>query len=188
MPENKSSESRRKLLKSIAAGSGVVAAGKSLPELWRKPVVNSVMLPAHAATTGSGGNTDEGCPAVTLPDIVVKCADPDIQKYTNFYVIDDVSSPCPVVKEIAPPAAANSTLFSIGLSHIQNKSGGFAVRAFVGPRTAKGNYSCGEIAETGGDPLPWPIKSLSGADWQVTFNAAVSKGGMSITNFVFVPA
>jgi hypothetical protein len=44
-------ESRRKLLKSIAAGSGAIVAGKSLPESWSKPVVDSVMLPAHAQTS-----------------------------------------------------------------------------------------------------------------------------------------
>ena len=51
MTDKKSSESRRKLLKSIAAGSGVIVAGKSLPESWSKPVVDSVMLPAHAQTS-----------------------------------------------------------------------------------------------------------------------------------------
>ena len=40
-----SDQSRRKLLKSIAAGSSAVIAGKSLPESWTKPVVDSVMLP-----------------------------------------------------------------------------------------------------------------------------------------------
>ena len=44
-------ENRRKLLKSIAAGSGAVIAGKSLPESWSKPVVDSVMLPVHAQTS-----------------------------------------------------------------------------------------------------------------------------------------
>ena len=51
MTDKKSSESRRKLLKSIAAGSGAIIAGKSLPESWSKPVVDSVMLPAHAQTS-----------------------------------------------------------------------------------------------------------------------------------------
>lgn len=46
-----SNESRRKLLKSIAAGSGAVVAGKSLPESWSRPLVDSVMLPAHAQTS-----------------------------------------------------------------------------------------------------------------------------------------
>ena len=51
MTDKKSSESRRKLLKSIAAGSGAIVAGKSLPESWSRPVVDSVMLPAHAETS-----------------------------------------------------------------------------------------------------------------------------------------
>ena len=51
MTDKKSSESRRKLLKSIAAGSGAIVAGKSLPESWSKPVVDSVMLPVHAQTS-----------------------------------------------------------------------------------------------------------------------------------------
>jgi hypothetical protein len=51
MTDKQSNDSRRKLLKSIAAGSGAVVAGKSLPESWTKPVVDSILLPAHAATT-----------------------------------------------------------------------------------------------------------------------------------------
>ena len=51
MTDKKSSENRRKLLKSIAAGSGAIVAGKSLPESWSRPVVDSVMLPAHAQTS-----------------------------------------------------------------------------------------------------------------------------------------
>jgi len=47
-----SNSSRRKLLKSIAAGSGAIVAGKSLPESWSRPVVDSVILPAHAQTSG----------------------------------------------------------------------------------------------------------------------------------------
>ena len=42
---------RRKVLKTIAAGGGAVALGKSLPEQWSKPVVDSVLVPAHAQAT-----------------------------------------------------------------------------------------------------------------------------------------
>ena len=48
---SESSNSRRKLLKTFAAGSGAVVAGKNLPESWTRPVVDSVMLPAHAQTS-----------------------------------------------------------------------------------------------------------------------------------------
>lgn len=51
MTESKSNSKRRSLLKSIAAGSGAIVAGKSLPESWSKPVVDAVILPAHAETT-----------------------------------------------------------------------------------------------------------------------------------------
>lgn len=51
MPGKKQGDSRRKLLKSIAAGGGAILASKSLPESWSRPVVDAVMLPAHAQTS-----------------------------------------------------------------------------------------------------------------------------------------
>ncbi len=43
---------RRLVLKTLAAGGGVVVAGKTLPQSWYKPVVETVVLPAHAQTSG----------------------------------------------------------------------------------------------------------------------------------------
>jgi hypothetical protein len=43
--------SRRRVLKSIAAGGGAVITGGSLTKDWVKPVVKSVVLPAHAQTS-----------------------------------------------------------------------------------------------------------------------------------------
>lgn len=57
MSDKKSGDSRRKLLKSIAAGSGAIVAGKSAPESWSKPVIDAVMLPAHAETTDDTGSS-----------------------------------------------------------------------------------------------------------------------------------
>ena len=65
MTDKKSSESRRKLLKSIAAGSGAVVAGKSLPESWTTPVVDSVMLPAHAQTSPAETPPADDTPTVS---------------------------------------------------------------------------------------------------------------------------
>ncbi len=47
-PEN---QSRRRLLKVLGAG-GAAASTLSLPEKWAKPVVDAVLLPAHAQLTG----------------------------------------------------------------------------------------------------------------------------------------
>lgn len=44
-------KSRRALLKSIAAGGGVIVAGKTLPDKWAKPAVEAIVLPAHAETS-----------------------------------------------------------------------------------------------------------------------------------------
>lgn len=49
--DKKTTEDRRKLLKSVAAGGGAIIAGKTLPEKWTKPAIDSVMLPAHAQTS-----------------------------------------------------------------------------------------------------------------------------------------
>ena len=43
--------SKRKLLKSFAAGSGAIIASQALPEQWAEPVIDTVILPAHAETT-----------------------------------------------------------------------------------------------------------------------------------------
>ena len=52
---NKTNEnnSRRKLLKTAAASSGLAVAATALPANWTKPVVDSILLPAHAQTSGA---------------------------------------------------------------------------------------------------------------------------------------
>ena len=44
-------KARRNILKSVAAGGTMVAA---MPAKWSTPIVDSVVVPAHAATTGPG--------------------------------------------------------------------------------------------------------------------------------------
>lgn len=58
---------RRRVLKSMAAGGGAVVAAKSVPGEWTRPVVDAVLLPAHAQTTqtfvaaaGAAAATDIG--------------------------------------------------------------------------------------------------------------------------------
>ena len=51
MKDQKSIEKRRKILKTLILGSGVAVTSKSLPNAWRKPIVETVLLPAHAGTT-----------------------------------------------------------------------------------------------------------------------------------------
>jgi len=46
-------QARRKAIKKIAVGVGVVAGYSALPEKWTKPVVGQMILPAHAETSAA---------------------------------------------------------------------------------------------------------------------------------------
>lgn len=43
---------RRRLLKSITLGGGMATAVRAVPQSWRQPVIDSVVLPVHAQTSG----------------------------------------------------------------------------------------------------------------------------------------
>lgn len=47
-----SATSRRKALKKMLVGAGVAAGAAGLPSKWAKPVVDKVLVPAHAQTSG----------------------------------------------------------------------------------------------------------------------------------------
>ena len=67
---------RRPLLKAIGAGIGGGAALSLLPKSWTRPVVHSVIVPAHAAaspavtTTTTKAPTTSGAPSGTTPQPV----------------------------------------------------------------------------------------------------------------------
>ncbi|NOY15491.1 MAG: hypothetical protein GXP23_00910 [Gammaproteobacteria bacterium] len=48
---DKKLEKRRKALKKILAGSGTVVSAAAMQDKWAKPVIESVVLPAHAQTS-----------------------------------------------------------------------------------------------------------------------------------------
>lgn len=52
-------DSRRTLLKSLATGGGVAISVTALPERWIRPVVDSVVLPAHAVTSDGYRDTQQ---------------------------------------------------------------------------------------------------------------------------------
>ncbi|MEM7194385.1 MAG: hypothetical protein AAF402_05500 [Pseudomonadota bacterium] len=69
----KSNPVRRKVL-------GIAAAGSiTAPAVWKAPVVDSIVLPVHAETTGGGGDPGGGTtepPATTLPPCLGRATDP----------------------------------------------------------------------------------------------------------------
>jgi hypothetical protein len=55
--KDKRTRARRNLLLSIGGGIFLI---KTLPEKWIKPVVDTVVLPAHAGADGSGDPKEPG--------------------------------------------------------------------------------------------------------------------------------
>ena len=85
----KSAAARRRILKTLLAGGGVIAGAKALPEKWAKPVVESVVLPAHA----------QGSP-VTAPQVFTTGAMPPTGPGPAKSVASDL------LDMIIPPAEA----------------------------------------------------------------------------------
>ena len=48
---NAEDNSRRKTLRNILAATGILAGAQVVPSKWSKPIVDTVMLPAHAQGT-----------------------------------------------------------------------------------------------------------------------------------------
>lgn len=131
MSDKKANDSRRKLLKSLAAGSGAVVAGKSLPESWSRPVIDSVILPAHASTTddtGSGG-TDTT----------------DSSGTDNTTTTTTTAEPCNIAGEYCWVLGKFTTTFTVG----SNGSINILRKNKNGPTTWEGSGTASD-AEMGG--------------------------------------
>ena len=55
--EQNQPEGRRDALKKILVGGGAVLGAQFLPTEWKKPVINSIVVPAHAQTSPTGTTT-----------------------------------------------------------------------------------------------------------------------------------
>jgi hypothetical protein len=63
---------RRRALKALTAG-GALAGVSSLPQRWSKPVIDSIVLPAHAETTDGSGSLPGEEPTTTPDPCSVNC-------------------------------------------------------------------------------------------------------------------
>ncbi len=57
--KNIQSTKRRGALKSIGGSAAAIAAAQNLPETWKKPLVDSIILPAHANTTSDSDSSGD---------------------------------------------------------------------------------------------------------------------------------
>ena len=58
--EQGKNKARRTILKTLVTGGSALTAAKVTPDQWIKPVVESVIIPSHAQTTGGGAGNPAG--------------------------------------------------------------------------------------------------------------------------------
>ena len=66
-PQEITSQSKRKILTSIGVSSGIIGAS-ALSQQWTKPIVNSIILPAHAQSTPMMTTMAMILPMMGMPD------------------------------------------------------------------------------------------------------------------------
>ena len=121
---------RRKAVKTIAGGITALAAYHTLPAKWEKPILESIFIPAHAQTSGSGiAPVDPSVPVIPghpdHPDYPIDRNSPDHPHNNPMAVIGRfttlaVSSP---FASIAPEITFNRiATYTIALVNLQNSS------------------------------------------------------------------
>ena len=101
-PEQGKNKARRAILKSLVTGGSALTAAKVTPDQWIKPVVESVIIPSHAQTTGGGGNPNGNFAAngavvdAVVPDNTQLLANQGISdELLEFFMPSAQASNCP---------------------------------------------------------------------------------------------
>ncbi len=103
---------RRKVVKSIVGGVTAVTAYSLLPAKWNSPLVESVFLPAHAATSGNNNPTNQNTNnGATNNAFVGTWEYKDGDNFTRFTFFNDQTCRC---------QSSSGTLDGTGTYIIQN--------------------------------------------------------------------
>lgn len=112
---------RRRVIKTAIASTAVVGAASQLSAgKWTKPMLNSVILPAHAETTDSSGNSPAP-PPDPCPEGPLVCAADPLQRVT--YRNDGrevVTSSYDVTATVCPPEADVSVQLAVTAVDVNN--------------------------------------------------------------------
>lgn len=136
-PAPEQSEARRRLLKTLAAGG---VAGAALPAQWTKPVIEAVILPAHAqATSGTvvGGGGGGGAPGPAPTGSVG-------ESILNFFVSPAQAGSCVsmgycIQISVAHTSGTPTAVAVTKVQHPCNKSG--LITVFTGSQALSGSGS-----------------------------------------------
>jgi hypothetical protein len=171
-PESVSrSEKRRKLIKSVAASGGVAATALSAGH-WFKPVVDTVVLPSHAATSGVRGlvtDIDVASVIDNVLDAFIGTAYADLPNCTipkefcidfgNSGEINGITIGGTTVSPFLPVTTKENVQFTVIAKGIiiNGSSHDFTIVATISGNAITGNISC-----TGVDKSPVSAITFSG--------------------------
>jgi hypothetical protein len=116
------SQSRRRLLKHLAAGGGGLGAVAALPDRWIKPVVDSVIVPLLAQTSpaivnpialagswsGSWNDTIQAAGGTATMTVAVDA------NARTFVIVLDLNGPVLARQDTAPPQTLTGTFTTTG--------------------------------------------------------------------------
>ena len=107
---------RRALLKSTAAAGGLMVFGKAAPESWMKPVVNAIVLPAHAQTTQASDSSPVDTPQTPPPEMNPCVGDSITLNADQFAVnvnYDGVSAPTFFIRDSFTTRFGNDAILGV---------------------------------------------------------------------------
>ena len=172
-----SDKSRRKLLKSIAAGSGAIVTGKSLPESWSRPVVDAVMLPVHAQTSPA-------CPtprSLSIPGVTNLCSNPS--GGFQSYRVDDITDECqPILVVIS--GGVNPTVQVIT---VRRRPTGIETEVSVGGVINNITQNCGNPDPDSQTVIQSLFQAESGASWTATYTLSRTATQTQVSNISLSP-
>lgn len=124
--DKKQHKGRRRLLKGIAAGSGAVLAGKTIPQEWSRPVVDSVMLPVHAQAS---------LRVFTSNGQITGMVSDTTEKYAGLLdgLVNTANAQPPELEELQEPRVMNGPMFTDeGGCIVENPDGTVQVDCLLG--------------------------------------------------------
>ncbi len=164
-------KSRRKLIKGL---------GISIPTVWAAPIIEAVILPAHAETTGRG-ETCSG--STTLPDETIDfVCNSGISSFKQFGVTENGDSLCLTVRDGDPGPGENQIgLFQNGPSN--------EVRVLV--YEYNGNLNSVVYDKTGcpnlsQDPVQVNLTAGDQGQYTLQMDISVEAGQVLLSNIVLI--
>ncbi|MDZ7842412.1 MAG: hypothetical protein U5R46_16560 [Gammaproteobacteria bacterium] len=176
---------RRTLLKGI---------GLSLPAVWGTPVVQSVVLPAHAQTSTDNPTSEinsSGCPDLIIPGTSISCPVMVSGSVGTQFRVDE-NGECPIVTEaidfeLTPPEdVLQVEVEQNGSSFFNNV--GISVRT-NDERASRNTTDCGLTPNSmGTSPYTFNFQGSSGNPWQAEFTLSIANSTVSLSDILLTPA